>query len=304
MYDQAERLRKLVKESQNFKNREKKVEASKKVDNDDNTRIIAVTSGKGGVGKTNFTINLGISLSNLGYRCVVFDADIGFANIDVISGIIPKYTVADVLERRKTMKEVITEGPAGVKLIAGGSGINEIMQLDIGEIEYLLKEFKSLQNECDFILIDTGAGLSKTVLSFVNAADEVIIITTPEPTSLTDAYAMIKALNIFNSEVDLKVIINRVNNAKEAEEVFSKLEKATNKFLDFNINELGYLYESKIIPESVKNQIPFMEYNPTSQVSKKINSIALKLIGEEQVEKSGMENFISNLRSVFTKGRF
>lgn len=302
MYDQAERLRKLVRDSKSLGKKEKKTESSK--DNKNNTRIIAVTSGKGGVGKTNFTINLGISLSKLGYRCVVFDADIGFANIDVISGIIPKYTVADVLEKRKSMKEVITEGPAGVKLIAGGSGINEIMQLDMSDIDYLLKEFKSLQNECDFILIDTGAGLSKTVLSFVNAADEVIIITTPEPTSLTDAYAMIKALNIFNNQVDLKVIINRVSGSKEAEEVFGKLKKVTNKFLDFNINELGYLYESKIVPESVKNQIPFMEFNPTAQVSKKLNSIALKLIGEEPDEKKGMDNFISNLRSVFTKGRF
>lgn len=301
MNDQAERLRKLVRDSQNFK----KNKTDQLKENDSKTRIIAVTSGKGGVGKTNFTLNLAISLNKLGYRCIVFDADIGFANIDVISGIIPKFTIADVLENNMKMKDVMIDGPAGVKLISGGSGINEIMQLDLQKIEYLLKEFESLENESDFILIDTGAGLSKTVLSFVNAADEVIVITTPEPTSLTDAYAMIKALHIFNDKVDLKVIINRVVNAKEANEVFQKLSKVSSKFLDVKINELGYVYDSKVVQDAVKNQVPFMEYNPTSLVSKKVNSIALKLIGEdEKQDQKGMGNFITNLRSVFTKGRF
>lgn len=301
MNDQAEKLRKLVKDSKTFK--KKTPDQSNGVNK--KTRIVAVTSGKGGVGKTNFTLNLAISLNNLGYKCIVFDADIGFANVDVISGIIPKYTIADVLENNMKMKDIMIEGPVGVKLISGGSGINEIMQLDLQKLEYLLNEFQSLEDESDFILIDTGAGLSKTVLSFVNAADEIIIITTPEPTSLTDAYAMIKALNMFNENVDLKIIVNRVENEKEADDVFKKLNKVSTKFLDIKVNKLGYIYDSRSVLEAVKKQVPFMLHNPTSSVSKKVNSIALKLIGEDEKEnQSGMGSFISNLRSVFTKGRF
>lgn len=296
MHDQAEKLRKLVQDNpKRLINKDSKVGKS--------TRIIAVTSGKGGVGKTNFTLNLAISLNNLGYSCIVFDADIGFANIDVISGVIPKYNIADVINGKKRMKEIIEDTPSGVKIISGGSGINEIMRLDLAKIEYLINEFKTLENEADYILIDTGAGLSNTVLSFVNSADEVIVVTTPEPTSLTDGYAMIKALTLYNANVNIKVIINRVSNPKEADEVFEKLNKVTSKFLNMNLVKLGYIYDSKVLIDAVKNQIPFLEYSPTSSISRNINTIAVKLVGVENSSDNTMSNFLSNLRNVFTKGR-
>lgn len=296
MHDQAEKLRKLVQDSpKRLINKDSKIGKS--------TRIIAVTSGKGGVGKTNFTLNLAISLNKLGYSCIVFDADIGFANIDVISGVIPKFNIADVINGKKRMKEIIEDTPSGVKIISGGSGINEIMRLDLAKIEYLINEFKTLENEADYILIDTGAGLSNTVLSFVNSADEVIVVTTPEPTSLTDGYAMIKALTLYNANVNIKVIINRVSNPKEADEVFEKLNKVTSKFLNMNLVKLGYIYDSKVLIDAVKNQIPFLEYSPTSSISRNINTIAVKLVGVENSSDNTMSNFLSNLRNVFTKGR-
>lgn len=296
MHDQAEKLRKLVQDSS-------KNSGGKQVKRDKNTRIIAVTSGKGGVGKTNFTLNLAISLNKLGYSCIVFDADIGFANIDVISGVIPKHTIADVVTGNKKMREIIEATPSGVRIISGGSGINEIMRLDISKIEYLINEFKTLENEADYILIDTGAGLSNTVLSFVNSADEIIVVTTPEPTSLTDGYAMIKALTLYNPSVSIKMIINRVSSPKEADEVFEKLNKVTSRFLNVEIINLGYIYDSKVLIDAVKNQTPFLEYSPSSSISKNINSIAVKLVGVEKNTENNMNNFLSNLRNVFTKGR-
>lgn len=296
MHDQAEKLRKLVQDSS-------KNSGGKQIKRDKNTRIIAVTSGKGGVGKTNFTLNLAISLNKLGYSCIVFDADIGFANIDVISGVIPKHTIADVVTGNKKMREIIESTPSGVRIISGGSGINEIMRLDISKIEYLINEFKTLENEADYILIDTGAGLSNTVLSFVNSADEIIVVTTPEPTSLTDGYAMIKALTLYNSSVSIKMIINRVSSPKEADEVFDKLNKVTSRFLNVEIINLGYIYDSKVLIDAVKNQTPFLEYSPNSSIAKNINSIAVKLVGVEKNTESNMNNFLSNLRNVFTKGR-
>ena len=190
MHDQAERLRQLLKNSKNStqSNNLKKMTS--------NTRIIAVTSGKGGVGKTNFTINLAISLSNLGYSVIVIDADIGLANVDVLLGLTPKETLTSVLNQNKRITDIIIDGPNGVKIIAGGSGIYDMLQLDNNSLEYFKNQLLEIENQFDFVLIDTGAGISETVMGFVISANEVILITTPEPTSITDAYALIKALKI------------------------------------------------------------------------------------------------------------
>lgn len=295
MKDQAEKLRQLV-------NKINRNESNSKAPS---SKIFAITSGKGGVGKSNFTINLAISLSKLGYNVIVFDADIGFANIDVISGIIPKYTIADVISGSKKITEIIYEGPGGVKLISGGSGINELFTLSNKKLELLTTQLLDLENFCDYLLIDTSAGFSEVSLSFLNASEEVILITTPEPTSLTDGYAMIKTLSKANPNIKIKIIINRVKNEIQSNEVFNKLKKVTDKFLNFDIENLGYIYDSKIVTDSVMNQIPFVISNPNSNVSKKMNQIALSVIGLEYSikENYGFRGFINNFKEFIYKGR-
>ncbi len=300
MRDQAEKLRQLIIESKEKKNNP--------IYNGDNviidkTRVVAVTSGKGGVGKTNFSINLGISLSKLGYKVLVFDADLGLANIDVILGIIPKYTIADILNSDKDILDIITEGPNGIKLIAGGSGIKELINIDSEKLENLVYQLQKLENHVDFIIIDTGAGLSETVLNFVNSSDEVILITTPEPTSLTDVYAMIKTLKINGGERKLSVVINKVENSVEADEVFERLSKVSSKFLNTKIEKLGHLNNSKLVMQSVKNQNPLVLLYPNSSIAKKINGIALKICKNKHnsSHESNITNFLNKFKSLFTK---
>lgn len=298
MRDQADKLRQLISES--------KTSVTNSNDNvviQNSTRVIAVTSGKGGVGKTNFSINLAISLSNLGYKVVVFDADLGLANIDVILGIIPKYTIADIISGDKDILDILTEGPNGIKLIAGGSGIKELMNISKKKLENLVFQLQKLENHADFIIIDTGAGISETVLNFVNSSDEVILITTPEPTSLTDVYVMIKTLKINGGYKKLNVVINKVENSIEADEVFERLSKVANKFLNTKIEKLGFLNYSKLVTQSVKSQDPLVLLYPNSSIAKKINGIALKISGSkhDSSDEVGVSKFVSRLKSLFTK---
>ena len=300
MRDQAEKLRQLIIESKN-KPSNTPHKDSGVINN--KPRVLAVTSGKGGVGKTNFAINLSISLSNLGHKVVVFDADLGLANIDVILGIIPKYTIADMLNGDKDILDIMTEGPNGIKLIAGGSGIKELININKKKLESLVLQLQKLENHVDFIIIDTGAGLSEIVLNFVNSADEVILITTPEPTSLTDVYAMIKTLKVNGEQRKLSVVINKVENSVEADEVFRRLSKVSTKFLNTKIEKLGFLNNSKLVMQSVKSQDPLILLYPNSSIAKEINSIALKISGDKQdsSEESIVSNFVQRFKSLFTK---
>lgn len=296
MRDQAEKLREII-ENSNYRNI-----SSQSSKNEKKTRIIAVTSGKGGVGKTNFTINLAISLNNLGYKIIVLDSDIGFANIDVILGIIPKYTLAHVINGEKDILDIITEGPSGIKIISGGSGINEMMQLDTEKLEILTNQLLLLENYADFILVDTGAGLSNIVLSFLNSSDEIILVTTPEPTSLTDGYAMIKALTMLNNHVKLQIIVNRVQDNNEGDAVYYKLRKVAERFLSIKLEKLGYISDSKIVSDSVMNQNPFTLSYPNTLVTKQINNIALNIVSNTNSfdnKETGMKNFILNLKRFF-----
>lgn len=298
MNDQAEKLRQIVKKFHDNSN--DNIIKHKK----HNTKVFAITSGKGGVGKSNFTINLAISLTRLGYKVIVFDADIGFANIDVISGVIPKFTIADVINGNKSIVEIMTDGPLGVKIIAGGSGINDIMKLNNEKLELLTSQLLSLEDYADFILIDTSAGLSDASISFLNSSDEVILVTTPEPTSLTDGYAMIKTLVKNNPSINIKIVVNRANDSTQSIEVFNKLSKVTERFLRVDIENLGYLTDSKLVSESVMNQKPFILLFPNSTIAKKINNIALSLIGiEKNKESTGMKSFISSFTEFFNKRR-
>ncbi|WP_427338667.1 MinD/ParA family protein [Caloranaerobacter sp. DY30410] len=273
MRDQAYRLRQMVSK---YKSNKAKIE--NKINN--KTRVMAITSGKGGVGKTNFTINLAISLNKLGYKTVIFDADIGLANVDIALGIMPKHTIADVIKRKKDILEIITEGPCGLKIIAGGSALEELIDIKERELYELTSQLEKLSGIADFILIDTGAGISRTVLSFIEAANEIILVTTPEPTSLTDAYALIKTLIISNCSYNkINLVVNKADNYYEAKEVYEKLNRVTKRFLNFELINLGYIQNSKLLVESVKLQKPITLLHPNSSFVKRINTIALKIVG-------------------------
>ena len=272
MVDQAQKLRNIM--SNSIKNSNNKVNSSEY-----KAEILSITSGKGGVGKTNFTINLALSLRNLGYEVLVFDADIGLANVDVISGVITKHTIADLLKDNKDIFEIITDGPNGIKIISGGSGLREISLLSEVNFNRLLAEIEKLESHFDFIIIDTGAGISDTVLNFLMPSDEVILVTTPDPTSLTDGYALLKALAIYGYKGKLNVVVNMAKDRKEAEDVFYRLKTVANKFIMVDLEYLGFLYYSNIVVNAVRNQKPFVISKPNSQLTQKINIMALNITG-------------------------
>ncbi|SCY13540.1 MinD/ParA family protein [Alkaliphilus peptidifermentans] len=276
MKDQAARLRELI-----YQNKSKPIiekEAEKQAEKQ--ARIICITSGKGGVGKTNFTLNLAIALSMQNKKVVIFDADLGLANIDVVLGAVPKYTLADVVNGKKELMDVMIPGPNGIKIISGGSGITALIDLTQEKLQYLIEKFQGINDYADIILIDTGAGLSTSVLSFALAAEEVVVVCTPEPTAITDAYAMIKTIGKREEGKKLKLLINRVESVNEGKVAFEKLKNACEKFLNVQIEKLGFLADDIVVSRAVKMQKPFILQYPNSLVSKNVEVIALKLINE------------------------
>ena len=271
MKDQAERLRELMEERINS-------EVKPIVQN--KAKVLAITSGKGGVGKTNFAINLAIAIRRLGYSVLVFDADIGMANVEILTGTTIRYTVADLIEKDKDIHEIIEEGPEGIKIISGGSGFNELSIMNDENIDKLLKKIEELESSMDFIIIDTGAGVSNMVLDFIMAAGEVILITTPDPTSLMDGYTMIKTLTTNGYKGKLNIVVNIVDNRTEAVDIFFRLSSVSNNFLNIDLYYLGYLERSNTVNKAVRNGIPFLLYSPLSSIAKKINIMALNFIDD------------------------
>lgn len=282
MLDQAENLRRLA----NKDNSKKKA------------KIITITSGKGGVGKSNFVVNMGITLHKKGKKVLIFDADIGMGNDDVLMGVLPRYNVFDLLEG-KDINEVVVEGPYGINLLPGGSGINYIENLEEEERLAFIEKLTSL-DEYDYIFIDTGAGINKNVLAFIACSEETIVITTPEPTSLTDAYSLIKATDHFKLTNTANVIVNRAFSIKDGEETYNKLKRAVDKFLTIKINYLGSISEDRKLVEGVRAQVPFTILHPKCDASRSIERISNKLIGNESVENMGAEGLFKKLFSLFS----
>ncbi|MCA0384165.1 MAG: MinD/ParA family protein [Firmicutes bacterium] len=279
--DQAQRLRDIIGDAQ--------------VEGPD-ARIITVSSGKGGVGKTNFTVNLGIALAKLGKKVTIIDADLGLANVDVLFGIVTKYNLSNVIKGESEVQDIIVKGPYDINIISGGSGIMDLIDLDQNELEKLIHTLSYFNTISDYILIDTGAGLSKSVLSFVDAASDVILVITPDPTSITDAYALIKNI-IKDDQKKIKLIINRIENNEEGDEVFNKLEQAVSKFLSRELENLGYIFEDNNLKRAVRKQIPLLEAYPRAIASKGIENIAYNLENNHRYAKSNhsFKAFINKL---------
>ncbi len=289
MKDQAERLRELMaKEISNDKLTTTKTKA----------KVLAITSGKGGVGKTNFAVNLAISMRRLGYEVLILDADIGLSNVEILVGVNTRYNITDLITKDVSIHEIIGEGPEGIKIISGGSGFYELSTMNTENIKKILKEFKKLETIMDFIIIDTGAGVSNMVLDFVITADEVILVTTPDPTSMMDGYTMIKALTMKEYEGKLNIVANIVNNRIEAENLFYKLNQVSKTFLKVNLRFLGYLEKSKVVNKAVISQEPFLMSSPRSIISKRMNTMALNLTNScDTIEVDRKTSFTQRLKN-------
>ncbi len=260
------------------------------------TRIITVASGKGGVGKTNISTNLALAYGKLGKQVVLMDADLGLANVNVILGIIPKFNLYHVIRKQKTMREIIMDTGYGIQIVAGASGFAKIANLDEEERQSFVTELSELA-AADVIIIDTSAGVSNNVLSFVAAADEVIIVTTPEPTAITDAYGIIKiiATEIDNLGLSLKLIVNRVKSVTEGKKVAERVINIASQFLNLKVDYLGYVYEDPSVQQSVLRQRPFIVNDPKSKASICVQHIASRLEKVEYRDGGGITQFIKKL---------
>lgn len=299
MKDQADKLRQIIDnlKAKQAVNQAALLENFKKK----SAKVITVTSGKGGVGKTNITINLAIALSELGYRVVILDADFGLANIDVLFGIIPQHTLVDVIHNRKNILEVLCDGPNNVKFISGGSGVEELIKIEKGQLDKFISNITLLDRLADIILIDTGAGLSDNVMNFVMAADEVLLVTTPEPTSITDAYALIKMVSNRDKNKVIRVVVNKAENLSEASDILNKLSLVADKFLSLKLNPLGYILQDDMVIKAVKLQQPFLLNFPKSQAARSIRELSRKLVEEKDKkqdnETTGIRGFVNRLVS-------
>lgn len=294
MLDQAQALRNLVKTKEENIAFSEKEEKQKKA-----ARVITISSGKGGVGKSNIVINLAILLSQKGKKVLIFDADIGMGNDDILLGIYPKYNICDVISGKMNINEVIVDGPEGIKLISGGSALNKVEEFSKQERECFLNQLVGLEN-FDYILMDTGAGVSKTVLGFIAASDELFLVTTPEPTSLTDAYSLIKAMKHFKLKNEAKLIINRSFTEKEANETYIKFKNVGEKFLNFKLEYLGFIFEDRKLLEAVRKQKPVVINYPNSDTARCLRKIADSIIDIESKKYKGFDGFFKKLFNIFS----
>ncbi len=256
--DQAQQLRNVIK----MHNAEQKSSA----------RVVTVTSGKGGVGKSNLSVNLAVQLRRQGKRVLIFDADFGLANVEVMFGAIPRFNLSDFIYRGKSIREVITPGPMEIGFISGGSGIMGLNNLDRDQIMYLVKAIEELNDLADFIIIDTGAGISDQVLEFVLASPEVLLVSTPEPSSLTDSYSLLKTLYRnpgFQGEgTSIHIVSNRVASAEEGQAVYDKLNSVVSKFLHGSLNYLGMIPQDSVLEKAVRQQKPVSMLDPEAKSSR------------------------------------
>ena len=270
-------------------------------------RVIAVTSGKGGVGKTSISVNLALQFREQGKKVVILDADFGLANVEIMLGIRPRYNLADVIFNNRPIEDVITEGPMGIGFISGGSGVQDLVNLDKMRLQKLIAQLVKLDSIYDIVIIDTGAGIADSVIEFVLSSPEVLLVITPEPTSITDAYSLLKAVNR-KKEFDrnskaVKVITNRVANLEDGQEIFNKISIVVSKFLNIQLEYLGYIPYDKRMGNAVLEQTPITIGMPNSTVSLHIKTIsnALLQIPEEDTKKYGIAkvllDFIKNKKS-------
>lgn len=264
------------------------------------SRVIAVTSGKGGVGKTSISVNLALQLQEMGKKVVILDADFGLANVEVMLGIRPRYNLADLIFNNKSIEEIITEGPLGIGFISGGSGVQDLVNLDKENLKKLITKLVKLDSLYDIVIIDTGAGISDSVVEFVLSSPEVLLVVTPEPTSITDAYSLLKAVNrkkeFDRGQKSIKVITNRVESTREGQEIYDKIRIVVSKFLNIQLEYIGYIPQDKKIAAAVIEQKPIFISAPNSEPAVRIRNICNNLldIDYEETKKIGIAKVLLN----------
>lgn len=268
-------------------------ELKEMMSNEHKTKIIAITSGKGGVGKSNISVNMAIAYAQQGKKVILIDGDLGMANVNVLMNIVPQYNLMQVINKQKTMQEIITETEFGIKFIAGANGFSKIANLTVEELDYFAKQFSQLGN-ADIIIIDTGAGIANNVLQFVAAADEVYVVTTPEPTAITDAYGIIKIITteLVDRETNIKLLVNRVHSADEGKRISERIINIVAQFLNKKVDYIGFVYDDPVVQASVIRQKPFIVVNPTSKPSQCIKHIIGRIEKNDTGTSEGVSSFL------------
>ena len=286
--DQAEQLRNIIK----MNNQPARPLA----------RVITVTSGKGGVGKSNVSINLAIQFRKRGQRVIILDADFGLANIEIMFGTVPKHNLSDLIYQGKNIREIITWGPGEIGFISGGSGIAGLSNLSRDYLTYIIRNLAELDAIADVIIVDTGAGISNAVLEFLVASGEIILVTTPEPTSITDSYSLLKALNRhprYSKEVSkIKVIANRVETQEEGRTLFTKLNAVVTRYLKLPIEFLGSIPQDSLLSQAVMQQMPVSLKSPNAKSTKAFEEVVELLMNpnvNRELKKRGMAAFFSHI---------
>lgn len=288
--DQAEQLRRIIKGSAPPKR--------------PLARIITVTSGKGGVGKSNTAINLAIQMRKIGQKVIILDADFGLANIEIMFGAVPKHNLCDLIYQGKGIKDIITWGPMEVGFISGGSGITGLSNLNRDELSYIIENLAELDEMADTIIVDTGAGIADAVLEFLVASGEILLVTTPEPTSITDSYSLLKALSRhprYHAETtQIKVLANKVTGEAEAQALYAKLETVVERYLKVPISYLGMIPQDPQLAKAVMQQMPVSLENPRARSAIAYEMIVAKLTNKElnkNLTRRGMAAFFSHIIS-------
>lgn len=288
--DQAEQLRRIIKGSAPPKR--------------PLARVITVTSGKGGVGKSNTAINLAIQMRKIGQKVIILDADFGLANIEIMFGAVPKHNLCDLIYQGKSIKDIITWGPMEVGFISGGSGITGLSNLNKDELSYIIENLAELDEMADTIIVDTGAGIADAVLEFLVASGEILLVTTPEPTSITDSYSLLKALSRhprYSPETtQIRVLANKVTGENEAQALYMKLQTVVERYLKVPISYLGMIPQDPQLARAVMQQMPVSLENPKARSAMAYEAVAAKLMNREvdqNVKRRGMAAFFSHIIS-------
>ncbi len=267
-------------------------------------RVITVTSGKGGVGKSNVAINLAIWFRRMGKRVIILDADFGLANIEIMFGTVPKHNLCDLIYQGKNIRDIITWGPMEVGFISGGSGIAGMSNLSNDYLAYIIQNLSQLDSIADIVIVDTGAGIADAVLEFLVASSEILLVSTPEPTSITDSYSLLKALyrhpRFDDASTGLKMIANKVGRADEGQLLYNKLSAVVTRYLKFEMSYLGSVPQDEQLARAVMQQMPVSIQNPSSRSSRAFEGIAAKLLDREGAEpphKRGMATFLTHMLS-------
>ncbi len=260
-------------------------------------RVIAVTSGKGGVGKTNVSVNLALSMVETGKKVLLMDADLGLANIDIMLGIRPTHNLSHVMSGECSLEDVVVEGPKGLQIIPAASGIQKMVEMNQIEHAGIIRAFSELSMSVDVLLIDTAAGISDSVISFSKAAHEVIIVVCDEPASMTDAYAMIKLLNKEHGLQRFRVLSNMVQNIEEGRKLYNKLLKVTDTYLEVTLDFMGVVPYDESLRKAVRKQRAVVEAYPRSKATLAFKSLAKKAEkwAMPSVARGHMEFFVERL---------